>query len=232
MTEANAGRLPTSLSAISRSSETPQKSLEQQLAEANIKADNAERQHLEDKKIIEDLRLRLKQTEIKLEQSEKDRLTDPLTGCYSCHAWLDLQLHFDQKRGDRATLIMIDLNNLKKINDQKGHEAGDEYLKRTVSSLDTIFSRRGDKIHRVGGDEFVIFCKFVPLDKREEFNSFISSSIGHEVVESLGLDFAFGVAHTDPQQDNCLADTYKRADNAMYQNKQDIKATNPSKYAK
>lgn len=184
-----------------------------------------EQRHIEDEKIIEDLRQ-------KLEQSEKDRMTDSLTGCYSCHAWMDLQLHYDQKRGDRVTLIMIDLNNLKKVNDQYGHDAGDEYLKNTASHLKTIFSRKGDKIYRVGGDEFVVACKFVAEEDREDFNSFISSSLGHNVIELLGLDFAYGVAHTDLQQDEALSDTYKRADVAMYKNKKTIKDANPLKYTR
>lgn len=232
MTEANPGRLgqPSPTPIISNQEGFPAATKEKATAETGPKS--LEEQLAEKDKIIEDLTRQLAEAKAKADQAEKDRLTDSLTGCYSCHAWLDLQSHYDQKRGDRATLIMIDLNNLKKVNDQYGHDAGDEYLKKTSSRLKTVFSRKGDKIYRIGGDEFVVVCKFVPEEDREEFNSFISSSLGHNVMEPLGLDFAFGVAHTDLQQDENLSDTYKRVDTAMYENKKAIKAANPSKYSR
>lgn len=167
---------------------------------------------------------------MKIKELEKSSFKDLLTGCYNRNAWEDFEKHFDIGRGDKATIIMIDLNCLKKINDNQGHSFGDEYIKSTVSYLQEVFSRASDQIYRIGGDELVVACNFVVPEKREDFNSYIASRFNYDLLEQKSLDFAFGVAHTDIKQDASLQDTLKRADTAMYKNKKNIKTTHPSKY--
>lgn len=167
-----------------------------------------------------------------LEKLKKNAFIDNLTGAYNQNAWTDFQNHFDQNRGDKATVIMIDMNGLKDINDREGHSAGDESIKKTVSYIKSVFSRAGDRVYRIGGDEIGIVCDYVAIDKRDEFNSYISSHFNPGVIEELGLDFAYGTAHTDPKQDISIKSTIFRADMAMYENKKEIKAANPDKYSR
>ena len=194
--------------------------------EAIDKKDQATKQELEK------ARQEASEAAARSEKAEQERLTDPLTGCYSRFAWEDFKKHFDLSRGNQATVIMIDLNGLKNINDEIGHLAGDQYIKDTVLYLQSIFSRSGDKVYRIGGDELAVICDFVPPEKIEEFSSYISSRFNHDLLEQKGLDFAYGAAHTDLSQDISLADAIKRADVAMYKNKNEIKAANPSKYSR
>lgn len=164
-----------------------------------------------------------------LEELKKSAFIDNLTGVYNQNAWTDFQKHFDQNRGDKATVIIIDINGLKNMNDRNGHNAGDEYIKKTVLYIQSVFSRIYDKVYRIGGDEIGVVCKYVsPEDK--EFKSYISTHFDHDAIEELGLDFAYGIAHTDIQTDTSIKDTIKRADILMYQNKAAIKASSPGKY--
>jgi len=167
---------------------------------------------------------------MKIKELEKSSFMDSLTGCYNRNAWEDFQKHFDIGRGNKTTIIMIDLNGLKKINDQEGHLAGDKYIKNTVSYLQEVFSRAGDQVYRIGGDELAVTCDFIVPEKRDEFNSYLFSHFNYDLLEKKGLDFAFGVAHTDAKQDVSIKDTIKRADTAMYQNKKEIKTAHPDKY--
>lgn len=156
---------------------------------------------------------------------------------------MDFASHFNSndgklgKRGElgnQVSLIFVDINFLKLINDDYGHNAGDEYLKKTVSFLKTVFKRKTDRIFRFGGDEFVIAVEFVPPNKRERFNSFLFSSIGYDVIikDPLLLNFAYGVSHTDPHKDSSIKDTLNRADAAMYENKRAIKAAQEAQHTR
>ena len=162
---------------------------------------------------------------------QKEMFTDSLTGCYNRRAWDDFQTHFDPLRGDKTTIILIDLNGFKNINDTQGHDVGDEYLKNVVTYFKEVFSRKGDRVFRIGGDEFAITCNFIEPEKREEFNAFVNSNFDHQTIDHRNIDFSYGTAFSDPK-DLSIKDTIKRADNLMYQNKKDWKEKNPKRYPK
>jgi len=167
-----------------------------------------------------------------LQKLKENAFIDNLTGAYNQNAWADFQSHFDQNRGGKTSIVMIDINGLKDLNDREGHSAGDEFIKKTVLYVKSVFSRTGDKVYRIGGDEIGVVCDYIPTKKRDEFNSYISGHFNPDVVGELGLDFAYGTAHTDPQQDMSIKSTIFRADMTMYDNKKEIKAANPDKYSR
>lgn len=164
----------------------------------------------------------------KIKELEKSNFKDSQTGCYNRNAWDDFENNFDVGRGDKTTIIMIDLNGLKNINDNLGHLNGDEYIKNTASYLQEVFSRKGDRIFRIGGDEFIIACEHVIPEKRNEFNSYVDLHFNQENLYSKNLDFAVGISHSNFQEDISIKDILKRADEAMYQDKQRRKSQNPS----
>jgi len=166
------------------------------------------------------------------QQLQEAAFVDKLTGVYNQNAWNDFRSHIDYTRGDQFSIVMIDLNGLKDINDKGSHFAGDEYLKSTASYLASVFSRKGDRVFRTGGDEFVVVCEFIKPEDQNEFNSHYSSIFDPKLLEEKGLDFAYGIAHTDRQQDISFEDTFNRVDALMYQNKTVIKAANPDKYSR
>ena len=84
--------------------------------------------------------------------------TDALTGLPNRRAW-DRQLTEHKERfsryGDPTVIVMTDLDRLKVINDEEGHAAGDDYIRRAARSL-ACAVREGDLVARLGGDEFGI----------------------------------------------------------------------------
>jgi diguanylate cyclase (GGDEF)-like protein len=93
-----------------------------------------------------------------LESMAKIARTDPLTGLRNHRAFHD-DLARELRRASRGptplSLVMLDLDNLKTLNDSQGHQAGDERLQALASALRTAH-RAGDTAFRIGGDEFAV----------------------------------------------------------------------------
>lgn len=84
---------------------------------------------------------------------------DALTGCYRKGIFERLaEQHLQQYRDIEHTLIIVDLDNFKAINDNLGHQFGDVVLREVGDTLKSIF-RSSDLVGRIGGDEFMIFMK-------------------------------------------------------------------------
>lgn len=93
-----------------------------------------------------------------LEQTERLALTDPLTGIANRRAFaneLERELHRSARQKTPFALAILDLDDLKKINDTSGHEIGDRMLQRFAEVL-TAQGRKGDVVARYAGDEFVL----------------------------------------------------------------------------
>ncbi len=164
---------------------------------------------------------RLKEDFKKLKEKS---FVDSLTGCYNRNAWEDYQKHFDLNRGSQVTLVVIDVNGLKKTNDTHGHHTGDNLIINTASYLKEVFSRKGDRVFRIGGDEFVVTCEYVIPDKREKFNTYLNKQLDHNTLFHKGLDFAVGISHLGSQENISLTEALNQADVAMYQDKQTRKS--------
>ena len=86
-------------------------------------------------------------------------LKDPLTKVYTMFLLKEFG-EIEIKRAERYGLplcaVMFDLDTLKKINDEQGHDAGDKAIIRVVNTFQKIFCRATDIFFRIGGDEFLI----------------------------------------------------------------------------
>ena len=95
-----------------------------------------------------------------LKSQELQLNTDPLTGLYSRYAYTQELKRYDAKGRvpkDMA-VFLVDINDLKMVNDTFGHEAGDALIRAAAESLDKVFGK-GGKCYRTGGDEFVVFVR-------------------------------------------------------------------------
>lgn len=120
---------------------------------------------------------------------------------------------------------LFDINDLKKVNDNLGHEAGDAYIVNCCSMLCDIFSR--SPVFRIGGDEFVILLKDNDYRDRERLMKKVISRMEEIAAKDPPpeerVSIAGGIGIFDRDKDDKVADVFARADAAMYENKQMIK---------
>lgn len=126
----------------------------------------------------------------------------------------------------QAAIIMCDVNNLKIINDNLGHDAGDIYLKNCSRLLCDTFSH--SPIFRIGGDEFVVITATEDFPVREqllaEMRSKMEAMNDAEISPMSKVSIAVGMAEFDSGKDKSIFDAVKRADAFMYMNKAEMKA--------
>ncbi len=118
-------------------------------------------------------------------------------------------------------LVVCDTNDLKKINDSKGHVAGDEYIKESAKILCDIFDH--SPVFRVGGDEFVVFIRGDDFTNRESLLKTLQDQVWENRKSKTGPVLASGMAVFTPGKDNRVTDIFDRADKAMYKNKRELK---------
>jgi diguanylate cyclase (GGDEF)-like protein/PAS domain S-box-containing protein len=161
------------------------------------------------------------------EQAEELRqlsLRDGLTGLYNRRGFLELSLQLvrvaeRQKHGLAA--LFIDLDGLKGINDELGHERGDRAIGEAADLLRST-CRATDLIARLGGDEFVVLAS----DVDETAIAALSARLEHALVEAnrrsnrdYQLAFSFGVACFDPSAPVSMENLLVEADARMYEAK-------------
>lgn len=124
-------------------------------------------------------------------------------------------------------IIMADLNFLKKINDNYGHDKGNEYIKKMYSMLDAVFKE--SPIFRIGGDEFLIIAQNEEMEKCEEYITGVKEDM-HKLLQDKSLEpwervsTAFGYACYEAGRDDSAEAVFKRADAAMYEDKRSMHA--------
>jgi diguanylate cyclase (GGDEF)-like protein len=149
-----------------------------------------------------------------LEQS----LVDPLTGAFN-------RRHFDAHAPRLAArcravrnpigVLMIDLDNLKQVNDANGHPTGDRLLKQLVERV-TIAVRPSDLVARMGGDEFAVVMPETSLDAAFQVAERLRSRISETPIEGVVATVSIGAAASVPDVEEELEGTLQRADTAMY----------------
>lgn len=147
-------------------------------------------------------------------------ITDPLTGLYN-RRFMDEALKMEKTMADRYgivfSLILIDLDNFKIINDVYGHGVGDRVLS-LLSQLLKENLRKADIPARWGGEEFLILLRNVNLSQALQVAEKLRHLIcGLKVPPAEGISASFGVA--EYHQGESIDETIKRADLALYKAK-------------
>lgn len=147
-------------------------------------------------------------------------LTDELTGLFNRRGLTTL-LGQEIKRANRLNMgfsvIYMDLDNLKRINDEYGHKAGDSMLLELTRIIKEVF-RDSDIMARIGGDEFVV----VPIDGEVDVGEMIRRL--KEVFKErrrtyerpFGLSVSMGTAYYNPLSPANVEELLNEADRAMY----------------
>ena len=126
-----------------------------------------------------------------------------------------------EKKGEQFAIVMVDLNKLKHVNDEYGHEAGDNYIKGCCHMVCDIFKH--SPVFRIGGDEFVAILKDSDYENRqaltEKLKEDYQASFTREDVDPC-LRYSAAVGMAERMADDLTFDSvFKRADKAMYEDK-------------
>lgn len=133
----------------------------------------------------------------------------------------DLQNKICSENKPQFALVLFDINNLKYINDNLGHEAGDEYIINSCRLICKIFKKSA--VYRIGGDEFVVVLERDDYTDREKLYEAMQEEMEHLKNEDVPIyekiSVASGMAVYDFKEDYNVSDVFNRADAAMYENK-------------
>ena len=152
--------------------------------------------------------------ERRVERAEAQALMDPLTGLVNRRGW-DLLLDREEQRCQRygavASVLMIDLNGLKAVNDSQGHAAGDALLRQAAGVLRAAV-RSADVVARLGGDEFAVLAVETDLPA-----ALVERDRLRDLLAAGGVPGSVGAATRTPA--GGLAAAVTAADRDMYRHK-------------
>ncbi len=148
-------------------------------------------------------------------------ITDKLTGIYN-RLKLDDILEYEKKQFDRfgrpLSIIMLDLDFFKKVNDNYGHKAGDETLK-TISKVILEQKRDSDIFGRWGGEEFLLVCPETNIEGARALAEKLRKAIEMYTFPIIGsITASFGVAEFEKY--DSIVKVFDKADKALYEAKE------------
>lgn len=157
------------------------------------------------------------------QEAERLSITDGLTGVWN-HRYFDMRLAQEVERGIRfqhdMSLVMVDIDNFKQINDRHGHQRGNEVLIELAQRIVRTIRTQVDTLARYGGDEFVLILPETPLDGAHIVAQKICDGIAGEVFlaegqQPLAVSISVGVS-CFPQHGATAQTVLQAADRAMY----------------
>lgn len=160
--------------------------------------------------------------DLRAEAATVQSLRDPLTGLGNRRLWDRLLVSEEERcrrHGTPATIVVVDVDGLKEVNDIGGHAAGDELLQRAARALRDL-TRAPDVVTRTGGDEFAM----VAVDCGEPEAPGVVTRL-RASLDDRGVDASVGYAVREDLDG--LGGAWARADAAMYHDKQ-ARRTDPA----
>lgn len=161
---------------------------------------------------------------LKKKELEHEISIDKTTGSLTrrtAEQFLNKEFDHFRQGGVETAFIMMDMDNLKTINDTYGHDVGDAMLKNTVSMIKGRF-RHDDRIFRWGGDEFVIACKGLTTKNAisicEKWIKTVNDSEIDYEGNKISTTVSLGISYFR-KDDKESSDVIDRADEAMYRAK-------------
>lgn len=169
---------------------------------------------------------RTQKLEMLVDEVKRLSLMDALTGCYNRRA-LDERLPSELERSLRysrpLSVVFVDVDHFKRINDQYGHGMGDIVLREVALRLQTSLRNQVDWVARYGGEEFLLVMPETAAHDALETSMRLAEFVRSTPVLAQGLALqvtaSFGIAQL--REGESLADLLQRADSMVYQAKAD-----------
>ena len=150
--------------------------------------------------------------------------TDALTGAANKHSYIEFENLLNDKieKHDLIdfSIMLCDINDLKLINDSKGHLEGDKCIVEAKNIISNIF--KNSTVYRIGGDEFVLILEGSDFYKRDHLFKMIQESNAKNRKTGKVI-IACGYADFNPLIDKSVTSVFRRADDKMYENKKSLK---------
>lgn len=155
------------------------------------------------------------------ERARRDELTS--VGNHNAYNELEASIQSDIDSGSVKPfgIVICDINDLKIVNDCRGHKAGDDYIKMACQIICEVYAH--SPVFRVGGDEFVVVLSGCDYDDREKLLREIRGIILENIEEEDIPVVATGMSAFNPDKDTKVSDVFERADIMMYDNKRVLK---------
>lgn len=150
--------------------------------------------------------------------------TDTLTNINN-RAYCEEEMTRYEVSKDRVSIINMDLNKFKEVNDTYGHAVGDELLIRFAQILDNVFEGIGC-VGRMGGDEFIVIMKYREKYQIERIMQELLARVeeaNHNSNRPYTISVAYGIADNSGNPEETARKVYERADKEMYRYKQQYK---------
>ena len=178
--------------------------------------------HLEILCVLEDVT----DTVLTTRNLEQQVVTDPLTGLLNRRAFeqaLRLHLLNSARTSSPLTLVMLDIDYFKKVNDQHGHVVGDQVLRHLGTLIQQALHREQDRAYRLGGEEFALLLPDTSIEGgcrvAERLRSLLEQTPAPTDDGLLSFTISAGVACTNSDQPE-VESLYRAADAALYAAKQ------------
>jgi len=147
---------------------------------------------------------------------------DELTGVRNKHAYADMERELNQQIDRREpvafSITVFDVNELKKVNDTLGHQAGDEYLKKACAIICDVYGH--SPVFRIGGDEFAVISKGQDYENAEALLARMQA-INQENKKKGDVVIACGYARYNGE--HRVSKVFEQADKNMYEDKKKTK---------
>jgi len=192
-----------------------------------MRHERARRRHyvflMEERKSRRELSDRTRELEETQGQLRLLAMTDPLTGISNRrHVMSQMSEEFERTKryGEPFSLMLIDIDNLKEVNDTYGHEAGDGVLKSFTKYCLTSF-RSVDRFARFGGDEFIVLLVQTGREKAKDVAVRLISGIEALEIqtEKESIQITVSIGLTTINEDSTIEGLIQRADKALYKAK-------------
>jgi len=172
--------------------------------------------------LIEELRAAAAELARSRDEMKAMAVTDPLTKCYNRRLLYEIAEHeLEQHRRYKLplSLLYIDIDHFKAINDQRGHHVGDDMLK-TVGAILNELTRQADYVFRWGGDEFLVLLSAGEPEARAKAQQIRRAFLESIIVRGLpdGVDVSIGIVPV-PAETKDFDPLIEQADKEMYRRK-------------
>ncbi|MCR4775130.1 MAG: GGDEF domain-containing protein [Saccharofermentans sp.] len=150
---------------------------------------------------------------------------DPLTSVRNVNSYTEfkesIEVNIRNGKIREFAVVVFDLNDLKYVNDNLGHEAGDKYIKDGCTLICKTFTH--SPVFRIGGDEFAAFLTNDDYNHRDELIYEFNSQVEDNLTNG-GAVVSAGISVYDAEKDSGYDEVFARADVLMYDRKKELKA--------